>query len=209
MQEITPTESFFEAFLNSSHRVLGKRLEPYSLRHLMILSRIQSPLIHGGAVTLSDLMIAVLVCSQMSVEGSLNALEAKDWRSWLWQRNARKADVSRELNAFLAYLHDFTSLPEFENKVDENGCPVVTNEKIPTLLCHAAQLIRWTGWDEEKVLSMPLGKLIWYNLAFGYLETGDSRVVSEQELNAQRQLAAIRDFEFARAAKMKAEREGS
>ena len=37
-------ESFYEAFINCEHKVLGRRLKPFCLRHCLYLEAIGSPI---------------------------------------------------------------------------------------------------------------------------------------------------------------------
>lgn len=56
--------TYAEALNPDTFRVLGKRLDHFSRGHLLLLKRLESPLITGERdVTIGDLTIAVLVCS--------------------------------------------------------------------------------------------------------------------------------------------------
>ena len=61
-------ESFYEAFINCKHKVLGRILKPFCLRHCLYLEAIGSPImriVNGEEVSISrkDLELAVIICS--------------------------------------------------------------------------------------------------------------------------------------------------
>jgi len=171
---VTNGSKFLENYVNLTHKILGKTLKPFCLLHLLWLENIGSPLFKTSeAVTLSDLEIAVLICSSSSSEEILKKLSRKR-RLWhLW--NTRR-DLQEESKAFIVYQDDFASMPTFSDS--EKGESL---EQIPWLLTQMAALIRETGWQEESILLMPLGKVIWYNSAFCYLATGNTSIISDKE----------------------------
>ena len=180
---LSNNEVFFESWVHVPHKVLGRELKPLSILHLIWLYNAESPLvITNKNVTMEDLEIAVLICSNCTNEGILAALNAKEngirlrISNYFWRRqNRRKRSLQLELRRFLTYNDDFMALPKFMPREGES------DEKLPWLLVHMANLIKATGWDEQEVLNMPIGKVLWYNLAFGYLETGETRVMSDRE----------------------------
>lgn len=168
---------YFEALVNIQHRLLGIPLQPFCLLHLLWLGQIGSPLIATSQpLKMADLELAALVCSSRTSEEILKKLK-KPRRFWRFQN--RFAELTKETKAFLAYQDDHCSLPEFG---DASGG---YHERLPSLLLQAATLIKETGWDEQTVMTLPLGKVIWYNSAFAYLRTGETSVVSDRERAAK------------------------
>jgi hypothetical protein len=191
---MTNTDAFYEAFVNIPHTVLGRRLQPLCLFHLLWLYLIQSPLIiTNKETTLKDLEIAVLICGSKNDSEIFKLLDGKEQNTlqkisnYFWRRRNRKRDFQSELKKFIAYNDDYIALPRFLPKEDGEA-----NEKIPWLLLHATSLIKATGWSEETVFSMPIGKVMWFNLALGFLATGETRIMSDKEQQAVEALKANR-----------------
>ena len=100
-------ESFYEAFINCEHKVLGRRLRPFCLRHCLYLEAIGSPImriVNGEEVAISrkDLELAVIICS--ADRDIIAAMKRPNF-------GLRFHRFNRGLTAFLGYLTDFLSLP--------------------------------------------------------------------------------------------------
>lgn len=174
---------YFEALVNIPHKVLGKRLEPFSLLHVLWLEQLKSPLIHTSeTMKTADLELAALVCSSRTSEEILTKIREP---RRLWRFRNRYRDLAQETRKFLAYQDDYCALPEFA----ESGG--VFHERLPSLLLQAASLIKETGWSEQHVMTLPLGKVIWFNSAFSYLRTGETSIVSDTERAAMEALTAL------------------
>lgn len=189
---MTNADCFFESFTNVEHTILGRKLKPFSLLHLIWLYQINSPLVYTSLkTTLADLEIAALICSGETNEHIVKEIGKKQskWKRitrYLWRCRNKKRDFEAELKKFIAYNDDYISLPKFFPKDEKES-----NESLPWFLLHAAALIRQTGWAEQTVFSMPVGKIIWFNLAFGYLESGNTSIMSEKEQAAAAALQAM------------------
>lgn len=184
----TTTDAFFEAWINTEHRLLGRKLRPLCLRHLLFLHAIQSPLVvTDKPCTLPDLEVAAIVCGSATDAEALTAFNVQKlsafekFRLRIWHRQNLRRDVRKEAEAFLAYQDDFLSIPE----VYETEGGTKTGTGLPWLLMHAAALIQATGWGEGEVFNMPVGKIVWLNLAFGYLKTGETSVITDADQEAR------------------------
>jgi len=174
---------YFEALVNVPHRVLGKRLEPFCLLHVLWLEQLRSPLLlTSETLKMADVELAALICSSRTSEEILTKI--KEPRR-LWRFRNRFRDLTQEARNFLAYQDDYCALPEFA----ETGGSY--HERLPSLLLQAASLIKETGWTDEHVMTLPLGKVIWFNSAFAYLRTGETSVVSDRERAAMEALTAL------------------
>lgn len=82
---MTLGEQFAEAVVPDTWRILGVRLQPFSLSHLLTLQRIGSPFVCGGHESPADLMTALYVCSRRSIGESMSKpgfrWKAKAWRA--------------------------------------------------------------------------------------------------------------------------------
>jgi hypothetical protein len=201
---MTARESFYECWVNADHFLLGRKLAPLCLRHLVFLHAIQSPLVLTDLpLSIQDLEIAAVICSTDEGE-ELAALDAKklSWLQrasrWVWHRRNAKCDLAAAVQSFIAYQDDYLALPSMGTKPSKGkiaSCP------FDFLLMQAAGLILKTGWSEKEVFNLPVGKMVSLNLAFGYLETGETTVISEQESQAMEQLKDLQALYAAERAK--------
>lgn len=176
---------YFEALVNVPHRVLGKRLEPFCLLHILWLEQLNSPLVATSEpLAMADLELAALICSSKTSEEILTKIKKP---RPLWRYRNRFRDLKNETRKFLTYQDDHCALPEFADSNHGN------HERLPSLLLSAAALIKETGWSEETVMTLPLGKVVWYNAAYGYLASGETRVVSDRERVAMEALTSLRN----------------
>jgi hypothetical protein len=150
-------EKFAEAWVNADHRVLGRDLRPYSLWHQLVLQVIESPFLNGDG-NLRDLDQASYVCSTHYGQ-PLDLRHRHPLAIW-W--NVRR-NFNTERAEFLAYLDDYVQVPEF-TIVDDS--PVGPSRTLlgqpPVILSLACKVIRWSGWTEQYVWDMPIGKVEWY-----------------------------------------------
>jgi len=187
---MTNAAIFFETLVNLKHEVLGLELKPFCVLHLLWLQHIGSPLfVTSAPVKIEDVELAAIICSCATNEEILAKLTPRNrWQRFLrnrWHRRNRRQDLATAVKSFLAYQDDFCSLPQFASK-EQNR-----DEKLPWLLLYAAGLIKATGWDLVKVLTLPLGQVIWLNISLGYLESGETSVISDRERAAMDALAAL------------------
>lgn len=179
-------ERFCEAFAHVAHRVMGRRLEPFSLRHRFWLEAMESPLVTGGVVTLVDLDLAARVCAVpcRNLDREVPTLLERGpgrWErlrfAWWWMRG--RAD--HEYAAFQEYFMDY-------------GCPPATHgggasatqkgkryETMPGILGLVTGLIRGSGWEPETVWSLNPGAAEWYLVGI-FLHRGvDMRLKTEHD----------------------------
>nr|DAF31955.1 MAG TPA: hypothetical protein [Caudoviricetes sp.] len=180
-------ESFYEAFINCEHRVLGKKLLPLSLRHCLYLEAIGSPymdVINGleTQVYRRDLELAVLICSSNSdILGKLS--RANFVQNWHMKLHPFKRNATR----FLSYLGDYVSIPE----IWDNGESGV-NLNTPWILSRAAMLLAKTSMSRDEIWTMPIGELLWYCAALGE-QDGVIQIQSDDEKSAIDEAIKIRE----------------
>lgn len=189
---MTSQDALFESFVNVPHAVLGTSLQPLCLRHLLWLHQFNSPLVETSRpTTLQDLELAVQICRSTTHEETIASLQimrmplVKRLRHHFWRKANGKLDLKAEVVKWVSYYDDHLRLPQFYDSKKESDL------KLPWLLLHASALIKSTGWNEEQVWGMPIGQVIFYNLAFGYLNTGESNIISDKELLAQKALMEL------------------
>jgi len=176
-------ERFHEAFAHTSHEVMGRRLEPFSLRHRFWLEALESPLVTGGGATMIDLEMAARVCSirfenlNHDVPGLLG--RGPGWRAqagFVWRLWRRQATVE---------------YAKFQDYFCDHGCPPATHgrgaaesedgslETMPGILGLVTALARGSGWEPETIWALSPGSAEWY-LAGIFTHRGvDMRLKSE------------------------------
>jgi len=167
---------FAESVLNLEHRVLGKKLKPFSLWHALLLEAIKSPIWMGqGKLTLPDLHSAVAICSQEWPSFNLNAGIITVIRN-TFLRGKRLDDESKKL---IAYFNDYNSVPmiwtaDKSDKKEAPKCP------LPMALDLVAWLVRH-GFGEARSWNMPIGLAHWYYVACAKQRGSEIDLVSPEE----------------------------
>lgn len=63
------SQEFYDAAIPEPYTILGLRLRPLSLGHMILLHRIDSPLVKGGNIIIGDMAVAALICSRTYEDG--------------------------------------------------------------------------------------------------------------------------------------------
>lgn len=167
---------FAESVLNLEHRVLGKKLKPFSLWHALLLEAIQSPIWIGkGVLTLSDLHSAVAICSNEWPKFKLKAGALTVLRNTFLCGDR----VEKESKKLVAYFNDYNSVPmlwtaEKNYKKEAQKC------QLPMALDLVAWLVRH-GFGESRSWNMPIGLAHWYYIACAKQRGSDIDLVSPEE----------------------------
>ncbi len=205
-------DRFFEAFAHTEHRVLGRVLARFTLRHRFWLEAFGSPLVTGGEVTLVDLEMATRICALPfpALEVAVPRMLARGpgWRDkagYGWRVLFRR--VGREYADFQAYLLDHGCPPAthgsgpVECGVPDGPPPVpgmkrkparIDDSGLPNLLSLVTGLMR-CGWsDPERVWALSPGQAEWY-LAGGYMQRGvDVKLKSPHDEEFEEHFARLR-----------------
>lgn len=147
-------EFFVESWFNrEDHDVMGWRLKPFCLFYQLQLEFIESPLVAGGAITFLDLAKACKICtgkwSSFIRPIKLSAA------SLVWHQSFR--NLKEEVAKFQEYLEDYFRPPKIIASVQNTsfrGTP-------PEMLHVFGAVAGLTGWSEETIMMMPLGKAHW------------------------------------------------
>lgn len=186
-------ERFAEAFLHlASHRVMGRRLRPFSMWHKLQLEYANSPLLTGGDVGVADLVFAAEVCCTRFPRIAVNRIPRRGLRRILWMLWAERVDLRRERDAFEAYSEDYCSLPKIEAaKKGEK------TQDMDDCLSDVGLYRKMTGCPRGEAWDIPLGELYWMNAMFSRSEGADFSIVTPIEEARKARLAAIRDAKIA------------
>lgn len=174
--------NFLEAWFNTTHRVLGRRLHPFCLEDALILALAESPFLLGIApgveYSLLDLQLAVQVCSTPSSR-FLNAELRSTWwtkvRRFFWSRRCHSMDLELECQKFVSYIDDFNAGPRSWDTGDEKSL------NAPWVLANATFLLRHLNFSPTEVWRMPIGMAFWYAASVSEQIGTTLELMSEEE----------------------------
>ncbi|MFH1066998.1 MAG: hypothetical protein V1746_03780 [bacterium] len=170
-------ENFLEAFIHRpGHIVLGAPLHPFCWNDLILLHAIESPLIEGKVPDLIQLQQAVLVCST-PFEKVQERLASPDKR---WLKKCLKMNLSDEIQKFDAYLRDYCAFPTLWQKLNSDSPKI----KTPFLLALAASVSRHANTSLAEIRAMPIGELLWWQVALAEQEGADVDLITPEEEQA-------------------------
>lgn len=189
MPRLKLSAAFAEAVLHDEHVVLGRRLDPFCLEHWIALDQLKSPLIHGGPVTITDLRLAVTVCSTRNNADFKRFWVAPRWHEKLWQKLTAKSPAGPLLAEWNRYVDDH--YPQFPRQEDLSAEPPAPS-KCPSLILACARLVR-LGQDEAKVRRMALGLVIAWCIALTESEgIDDTLLLSDRDIDDLAEIEAER-----------------
>lgn len=178
-------QRFYEAWFNTEHKVLGRRLHPFCLNDALILSLAGSPFLlgteQGIEYGLQDLQIAVKVCSTPAtvfLNARLNSTWPSKFRAALWTSQCKRMGFEEQCQRFVSYLDDYNSPPATWFDEDDAGDGKL---RAPWVLANAVFLIRHTTFTPEQVWSMPLGMALWYCATLSEQLGSKIQLMSEEE----------------------------
>lgn len=178
--------------------VLRLRLRPYSCGHEISLCQIESPFLTGKREpTLTDLMLAVLICSQTFSEGQkiLRDPKAGGWQIKLWRWM-----VLRDSNHYAEEIRffDYISRGTWSPPTVRNREPGMTYRelKAPRVWRLIPFLCRNLGITESQALDFPLSRAHAYFAAESDRENTLDLASEEGDNTTEgRLLAHLRDLE--------------
>ena len=165
-------DPFYLAAIPEPRTILGLRLRPLSLGHIILLYRLESVFVCGGIPTFSDLALSVLICASTYKEG-LSYLENPDLSSEL----RRWADKLTGLNTFLVRIGIRKPTPiNLEEKSAALSEYIAEASKVPNyhfnpsdfteISCPSAQIVKVTlmremKFSEEEILDRSWALCLW------------------------------------------------
>jgi len=141
------------------HVCLGVKLPPFSLWHRFLLRAFDSPLFKKGQLTIHDLRLAVGVCRLKPFQCRVR--KPSPGFFFLWH------GLQAEVDRFYAYCGDYISRPEWAVVPPpraKGGPPPEPRGMIPDDILVVADIIAWSGWDEEVVWALQIGRAYWYQM---------------------------------------------
>jgi hypothetical protein len=159
--------------------IIGYNLKPYSLRHTLYLTALDSPFATGkmNGVTPEDILVFLRICSEEHPSLAFRKPTLRDrWRvAWLQSNIDYFFDVIRKI---MVYIHDCCSAPMFYTK-DEKG--EKRKETVPMPLSMATALMCRFGMDEERAWNTPVGQAIWYITTFSIAEGAEIKIMTTED----------------------------
>jgi hypothetical protein len=171
-------EKFLSSVFATPPIILGRQLKPFCCGHAVVLAGLNSPFIVGGELTVSELYIAVWVCSQTYEDLQIKLLGKTD-------------DISKEFKDFVSnaiedcnytatnidfqkYLSEHLKAPDKWKKSDSKSA------RAPWPLIIATRLMKELKFTEEKAWNMPMQMALWYFAAISEFN-GDDSLITPQE----------------------------
>lgn len=137
---------------NKRHRVLGRRLRPFCLWHVLLLQAIHSPFVAGGNATLFDLKNAVAICRLGYRQSHI--------RRQFWPRFMTVKRLRKHVELFMEYVGDYLSKPEYTvvplDIRDRRPPPRITPP--PAVVCTAYNAAYGARISIKEAWEMPIGE---------------------------------------------------
>jgi hypothetical protein len=171
---------FLTAFiLPESWSIMGYKLKPFSLRHTMTLTALESPIVaaDGPRVKPEDIVIFLRVCSSDNAFVALS--KPSLWDRWCQAR--MEVDTTYyfdQLMAINAYIKLCNTMPNTYNK-DEGQ--EKKKENVPVVLGLATSLMSKLNFNKDEAWDCTVGQAVWYLTAYAVSEGADVKIISTQD----------------------------
>lgn len=179
-------ERFAESWINSTHRVLGRKLRPFSLWHRFQLEILDSPILSGKKIEHLDLERACRCC-QLQYPNPITA-GINGW-SLRWRLAGR--DFALEVQKFGTYLEDYFAPPKFLPSIRKVHQPEVIHPP-PEAIRILSAVIDLTKWPENKIWDMPIGQAYWYAAGQWYQDGAELDFLTPEHLVLRDRIAAMK-----------------
>lgn len=180
-------DRFFEAWITREWRVCGRKLQPLCLGHVVNLEAVNSPLTPyrevdpDRPITPGDVLVAAKICSEKFPHPARIKPTIGDV---IWRVAMESSDDLLRLHGmlFAAYRNDHCSSPEFwiDDTAGNSGRAI----SAPLALSKAAFLLANSTLSEERIWSMPLGRVDYVIAAIEERKTGSVRFFYPEEVEA-------------------------
>jgi hypothetical protein len=132
--------------------VIGLRMVPFTVGHAILLHRLGSPFVIGGQASASDLIEAVVVCSQSAEESVKTMASVFRWVPLrLMRQKVSKSDIVKECHTLQEWISDKSDCPEVLRQPG-TGSREAAMPWPERLLVGLIDI----GFTEETVLNMPV-----------------------------------------------------
>ena len=179
-------KEFAEAWLNrDDHKVYGRRLKPFCLRHLFYMALFQNATYLANSDDRSALLQAVLICSSSHEDLEKGRLSLTGWRQSLWIRGCFMWDNRIELAKWKAYIADFDARPEFWQGEEGGGA------RAPGVLAVATFIEQHSNMMEKEIMEAPIGKMFWKSATIAELNgLSSAQLITDEESEFMKEMEA-------------------
>ena len=150
------SKDFYLAAIPEPVTLLGLRLRPFSLGHVILLHRVESAFVTGSDPDYSDLALSVFICAN-KYQDAVSAFDDKKLPKFMkkWAKKLGVIDLQKKSDEFAEYIKNGSKIPHYSfNPAD------LTESKIESV--HAVQLalISKTTLTEKEILDRPWGRCL-------------------------------------------------
>lgn len=203
---------FYQIAVPEQRQVIGLKLRPLALGHIILLERVQSAFITGQPPSYEDLALSALICS-LSFEDGVEALRSQDAalllkelaeritgsRSWLVRlglRRPRVIDLEANCAAFSDYIREHSRIPHY----------TYTPGDFKTMECPSVQvvkvcLMREMHFGESEILNRSWALCLWDYVTLRAIK-GEVSMISRDTIKGAQE-AAMRVLELVKQGKVK------
>jgi len=199
-------DSFYSAFLEGDHKVLGVVLKPYSIWHYFLLNAIDSPLLKGQGIQCEDLAIACQIFKTSFPEQPDLKFSLRKW-FLVWRLKSNAKLMKKSVESFTDYIKANSQIPKFWKDSTIKGRE--SEITCPTSLSAVSSLMAM-GWTEKEAWNTTFARCRWYegahhertnpNLNFYYDGQNDD-LVDFSEMSDDEQYQMLVDHEGEERAK--------
>ena len=194
---------FLTAFiLPEKWEIMGYTLKPFSLRHTMTLTALESPIVLGKAhmVTPEDIIIFLRVCSSKNAFVALKKPSLMD----RWNQVRMEMETSYYFDQLMAineYMKACNTMPNTYKKPDAQE---KKKENVPVVLGLVTSLMSKMNMSLDEAWDSTAGQAVWYLTAYSIGEGAEVKILSTQdEEKMDGEKAVLEKFQAAARAKIK------
>lgn len=182
-------------------------LRPYSLRHMMYLTALESPFTAKDAkpedFTTENVMAFLRVCQSDHPENAFGSPSLKE----LWFRTRMQTDLfffTRIISSCYNYISECSQPPMTITK--DKTETIKQKDNVPFPLMMVVMMSSKLGMDTEQAWNTPVGQAVWLLTAFAIQEGSDTQIVStEDDARAKGEREALTKMQAEALAKIKEE----
>jgi hypothetical protein len=157
-------------------------LRPYSLRHMMYLTALESPFASKDPkpedFNTENVMAFLRVCQSDHPEDAFGSLSIRE----LWFRTRLQADLlyfTDTIKRCFNYIAECSQSPVTISK--DKTETIKQKENVPFPLMMVVMMTSKLGMDTEQAWNTPVGQAIWLLTAFAIQEGSDTQIVSTKD----------------------------
>jgi hypothetical protein len=171
---------FLTAFiLPEKWEIMGYKLKPFSLRHTMTLTALESPIVMGQAsmVTPEDIIIFLRVCSSKNAFVALKKPSLMD----RWNQARMERDTSYYFDQLMdinEYMKACNTMPSTYKKPDEAE---KKKDNVPIFLGLVTSLMSKMNMSTDEAWDCTAGQAVWYLTAYSIGEGAEVKILSTQD----------------------------